>query len=291
MPRVLRPMRHPEPALVGKFQNRSRLLGQGGAHRVRGVRPAGGGEILQYLRPVWQMHESPAGTFLFEIAIAEFQKPGILLISLPAAFFQLPKNAFGARTVAIVRCEEEWCPRRTHAVKFPQRRATVLAAGNLHHPIEHEQSSAEVSVRPFRWCRWRGLPGRGWTGGVAHPQSGRVGVPENDCLGRLFDREAASLVDEFFGEIERGQIAKPKRPQPERYPSSAAASFNERRRVVGEILFDQPTFREPKAHFMSGPRVVDDGEQIVEITANGLGRNFRRGRLGGHGGNRKRGGW
>jgi len=105
-------------------------------------------------------------------------------------------------------------------------------------------------------------------------ESGGVGVEEADGVGGPLGGEAASLVDEFLGEIEGGEMAVADRPEAEGDPAGAAAGFEEGRGFIGKEAFDEQALGRPEAEFVCGARVVDDREEVVEVGANRRGGNF-----------------
>ena len=99
-------MRDPETALVGKIANGPRLPGDLLPQRVKMVIPTRGGEILQDLAAIRQVHEGSSGIIL-EITIAELNQPRILITAHPPQRFQPPEGAFRRRPVAIVGREKQ----------------------------------------------------------------------------------------------------------------------------------------------------------------------------------------
>ena len=63
-------------------------------------------------------------------------------------------------------------------------------------------------------------------------------------------------------------------PEAEGDTARAAAGFEKRGIFIGEETFDQSLLRFPKADKVRGAGVVDDGDWIVEVGADGFGGNL-----------------
>jgi hypothetical protein len=244
----------PEAALVRKADDGSRFPGESGAHRVKRVNPTRRSEIGDDLRAVWQMHERATSAGLLEITIAELDESWILFFALPTSLFKAPEDSVGRRRIAIVRREEERRARNANSVQLAQRRATVLASRNLHHPIEHEKRPRKSSGELRAESR----------------ELGDVGVKEHNRLCAAFSGKAAGLIDQLFSEIERSEIPVTERPETQRYAAGAAASLEERGGAVNEVALDQETLGSPEAQLVRGARVVQDREEVVKIVADGF---------------------
>jgi hypothetical protein len=103
---------------------------------------------------------------------------------------------------------------------------------------------------------------------------GGVGVEEADGGEAEVGGEVAGLIEEFFGEVEGSEVAVSEVPEAEGGASGAATGFEERRGFVGEEAFDQDALGFPEAEEVRGARVVDDGDGVVEVGANGGGGDF-----------------
>jgi len=68
--------------------------------------PTSGGEVFENFGAIGQMHECPADV-VFEVAVAELDKTGVLLAIGPADGFEFPRRAFEPRVIAIVGREEK----------------------------------------------------------------------------------------------------------------------------------------------------------------------------------------
>lgn len=96
-------------------------------------------------------------------------------------------------------------------------------------------------------------------------------MEEGDGGGVTGGGEMAGLVDEFFGEVESGQVAISFVPEAEGDASGAAAGLEQGGVFVGEETFDEEPLGFPEAEKMRGACVVNDGEWVVEVGADGLG--------------------
>lgn len=251
--------RHPESAFVGKVLHGAGFAGEGAAHGIEFVGPAGGGEIGEDLGAIGQVHESAAAVVVGEVTVAEVDEAWILFSGGPAGGFEAPEGAFGAGVVAVVGGEEERGAGAAGGVEPAQGGAAIFAAGDLHEAVEHEEDAGEGG------------------GGVeiAEGDLGGVGVVEGD-VGGAFGGEGAGLVDEFGGEVEGGEVAEAEGPETEGNPAGAAAGFEQRSGEVGEKALDQEEFGAPEADLAGGAGVVDDGGEVVEIGLDGGGGDFRR---------------
>ena len=90
----------------------------------------------------------------------------------------------------------------------------------------------------------------------------------------MFGCEVAGLVEEFFGEVEGGEIVVTEVPEAEGDATGAAAGFEERGGFVGEEALDQDALGLPEAEEVRGAGVVDDGDRVVEVVADGGGGDF-----------------
>ena len=104
---------------------------------------------------------------------------------------------------------------------------------------------------------------------MTNGQPGGIGDEEADGIGGALGREIARLLDEFFGEIERGQIRVAEVPEPDGRPARAAAGLEQRRGFVLKIFFDQHALRFPQPEKMRRARVMHDRDRVVEIGADG----------------------
>ena len=95
-------------------------------------------------------------------------------------------------------------------------------------------------------------------------------------LGGACGGEAASLVEELVGEVEGGEILVAGVPQAEGGADGPTAGFKERGGGIREVARDERAFRSPQAEVVRGAGVVDDGDGIVEIVADGSGGYFLR---------------
>ena len=84
----------------------------------------------------------------------------------------------------------------------------------------------------------------------------------------------AGLIEEFLGEVEGGEVAITEMPEAECGTTGAATGFEERRGFIGEEAFDQDALGLPEAEEVRGARVVDDGDRVVEVGADGGARYF-----------------
>ena len=107
-------------------------------------------------------------------------------------------------------------------------------------------------------------------------EGGGVGVDEADGGGGACGGEAAGLVKELGGEVEGGEILVAGVPQAERGAAGSAAGFKERGSGIGEVTLDERAFRSPQAEVVRGASVVDDGDGVVEVVADGGGSYFLR---------------
>ena len=103
-------------------------------------------------------------------------------------------------------------------------------------------------------------------------------MQEADGVSGALGGEAAGLVDEFFREIEGGEVAVAERPEPDCDATGTAAGFEQVHIFIGKEALDEQPFGGPEAELVGGAGVVDDREQIVEIGADGGGGNFAGGR-------------
>ncbi len=105
-----------------------------------------------------------------------------------------------------------------------------------------------------------------------------VGLEEADggrrLVGGALGGERAGLDEEFFGEVEGGEIAVAEGPETEGHATGAAAGFDEGRRSIRERALDEDTFGFPKAEPVRGARVVEDRGEVVEVVADGGGGDF-----------------
>ena len=76
-------------------------------------------------------------------------------------------------------------------MEFAKRGASIFSSGDLHEPVKHKE------------CPAKSLVGKG--GGLR--ELGRVGVDEGDRGRGAFDGEAAGLIEELLGEVERRDVA------------------------------------------------------------------------------------
>lgn len=256
--------RRPKATFVGKIGHGFGLAGYFTAQGVERVIPTGGGEIFEDFAPIWQMHEGSARCIL-EIAVAEFEEARILFTFGPAECFEAPKRLFGRAGIAVVGSENQRRARMADGVKLAQGGAAVFTSGDLHEPIEHEECAAETVWRYEEFvifCMAR----------VTEP--GGIGVVETNGGGASFGGEAAGLFDKLLGEIEGSEVLVAFMPESEGYTAGAAAGFEEGGVFVGKETFDQKLFGFPESQEMRGARVVNDGDGIVEVGADGGGGNF-----------------
>ena len=102
---------------------------------------------------------------------------------------------------------------------------------------------------------------------------GGVGVVDGEG-GAAFGDEGAGLVDEFFGEIEGGEVVVTQFPEAEGYASGTAAGFEEAGVFVGKETLDEEFFGFPESEAVCGAGVVNDGDGVVEVVADGRGGDF-----------------
>ena len=93
-------------------------------------------------------------------------------------------------------------------------------------------------------------------------------------VGAAVGGEGAGLDEEFFGEVEGGEVAVAEGPEAEGDAAGAAAGFEERSVAVGEGALDEDAFGLPESEIVGGARVMQDGGEIVEVGADGAGGDF-----------------
>lgn len=111
-------------------------------------------------------------------------------------------------------------------------------------------------------------------------QPGGVGVKESDRGDAEIGGEMAGLLEQVLGEIERGEIAITEVPHAQRGATGAATGFKQGGAFIGKETLDEDALGFPETEEMSGARVVNDRDGIVEVGANSGGGNFVV--LGGH---------
>ena len=109
------------------------------------MRPARRAHVRQHFLAVGQVHEGVA-RLVGKVAVAELVQPRILRATRPKLGLLAPLFHV-RRIVAIVGGENERRARPADAVQFAQRRAPVLAPGNLHQPVEQEKRAAESVIQ------------------------------------------------------------------------------------------------------------------------------------------------
>ena len=107
---------------------------------------------------------------------------------------------------------------------------------------------------------------------------GSIGVEEIDGGGGAFGGEVFGLVYEFLGEVEGGEILITFVPETERHTAGTTAGFNQGCVLVGKETFDQKLLRFPQAEKMRGAGVVNNRNRVIEIGADGFGRDLLNGR-------------
>ena len=81
--------------------------------------------------------------------------------------------------------------------------------------------------------------------------------------------EGAGLVDEFLGEVEGDEVVVTHFPETEGNAASAAAGFEQAGSAVREKALDQQPLRFPEPKGVRGASVMDDGDRVVEVVADG----------------------
>ena len=228
LPRRSGPPCDPEAALVGEILHGARFLGDVGAHHIVFVRPAGGGKVGEDFGAFGQVHERAAADIVLKVTVAEFEEAGILRPGGPAHGFKPPHDALGVGMVAVVRGEQKRRAGTAHGGECAESLTTVATSGNLHEAVEHEERAVK--------------------GGAAYRgtffQLRGVGVMDGD--GRAaFIKEGAGLIDEFLGEIKRGEAVVAELPEAERDATGPAAGFEEVGGLVGEEALDEQAFGFP----------------------------------------------
>src|SRR5207245_2923132 len=104
----------------------------------------------------------------------------------------------------------------------------------------------------------------------------RIGDEKSNRFSAALAREKPRLLDELLRKIEGREIRVALVPQPDRHATGAATGLEQRRGLVRKIFFDQHALRFPQPEEMRRARVVDDGERIVVVGANGRGGYFFR---------------
>ena len=250
----------PEAALVGEIADGAGFFGDGFAEGVEGVGPARGGEVGEDFGAVGQVHERAADAGFVEVAVTELEEPRVLFAAFPAGGLQAPEGTLDLVLVAVVGRDEERRAGATDAVEAAEGGAARLAPGNLHEAVEKKKGAAVGSV-----TYW-----------VTLFQGGGVGLEEADGRGAAGGGEGAGLVEEFGGEIKGGEVAVAGIPEAEGRAAGAAAGFEERGGGVGKVAFDEDALGGPEAHEVGGTGVMDDGDGVVEIVADGGGGYFLR---------------
>lgn len=98
--------------------------------------------------------------------------------------------------------------------------------------------------------------------------------------GTTFGGEVAGLLDELLGKVEGDQAGVALVPKSERNSSGAATGLKYRGTFVREETLNQELLGFPKAEKVRGAGVVNDGDRVVEVVANGVRGDFSNRRQG-----------
>jgi hypothetical protein len=271
-------MGDPEATIIGEINYCRGFSRECFPHRIKGMGPTGGSEVLQDFSAIRKMHERASRAGFFEIAIAELDETRILFLAVPPRSLKSPQGALRRRTIAIVGGEEQGRTWHTDAMQLPQGHSPILPTRDLHHSVEHEQGAPEM----LSWKRV-GLFApvrRGGRKGFIEARG--VGMVKPNGFDAAFRREAVCLEQEFFCEIERSEISIAQIPQAQRHSTCAATRFNQWSGKVCEIAIDENPFRLPKTERVRSAGVVHHRHEVVEILAHGERRYFGLGRRSGH---------